>query len=153
MTGGDRIDRQSTLRAPRSRVWQALTEPREFGAWFHVDLQGGFAPGRTVRGAITHPGFEHLTLELTVEQMQPERLFSFRWHPYAVDPAVDYSGEPMTLVEFRLESAPEGTRISLSESGFEGIPEARREEAYRMNAGGWDQQLLNIARHLGAAQP
>src|SRR5262245_43372235 len=112
----DRIEKEILLRAPRSRVWRALTEAAEFGAWFGVKLTGRFAAGEPMEGTITHPGYEHLTMRLMVERIEPEQLFSFRWHPYAVDPKVDYSSEPTTLVEFRLEDAKEGTRLTVVES-------------------------------------
>jgi uncharacterized protein YndB with AHSA1/START domain len=146
----DRIEKQILLRAPRSRVWRALTQSAEFGSWFGMQLEGEFAPQRSVKGRITTPGYEHLAVELQVQQIEPESYFSYRWHPYAVDPALDYSQEPTTLVEFRLEDVAGGTRLSLSESGFEQIPLARRAEAFRMNAGGWAQQLQNIERHVTA---
>ena len=144
----DRIEKEIVLRAPRSRVWRALTDAGEFGAWFGVKLLGRFAAGEHIEGKITHPGYEHLTMQLTVERMDAERLFSFRWHPYAVDPKVDYSAEPATLVEFRLEDAPGGTRLTLVESGFDQIPAARRAEAFRMNDQGWSAQMQNIQRHV-----
>ncbi|MFN0008346.1 MAG: SRPBCC family protein [Planctomycetota bacterium] len=147
-TSTDRIVRQTTLRAPRKRVWRALTDPAEFGSWFGVRIEGKFAPGEHVRGQITHKGYEHLKWEVTVVRMEPEVVFSFRWHPYAVDPAVDYSNEPTTLVVFELYEAEGGTRLELVESGFDRIPAARREEAYRMNAGGWTHQMKSIEEHL-----
>jgi len=145
----DRIDKRVVLRAPRSRVWRALSDAAEFGQWFGVKLEGGpFKEGATVRGQITHPEYEHLTLELVVERMEPERYFAYRWHPYAVDPHTDYSSEPTTLVEFRLENAGEGTALTIAESGFDRIPLARRAEAFRMNEGGWAEQARNIERHV-----
>jgi uncharacterized protein YndB with AHSA1/START domain len=144
----DRIDEQILLRAPKARVWRALTDPTEFGSWFGVKLDGPFIPGERVSGPITHPGYEHLRMEVWVERMDADRLFSFRWHPYAVNPDADYSAEPTTLVEFSLESAEGGTRLRVVESGFDGIPAARRDEAYRMNSGGWEQQMRNVERHL-----
>jgi uncharacterized protein YndB with AHSA1/START domain len=113
-----------------------------------VSGEGPFAPGQVARGHITYPGYEHLTWQAIVEKMEPERLFSFRWHPYAIDPAVDYSQEPTTLVEFRLEPHDGGTLVTLVESGFENISEGRRFEAFRMNDGGWTQQMTNIADHV-----
>ncbi len=147
----DRIEKRIELRAPVARVWRALTDHREFGEWFRVQLDGPFVPGGTSRGRITFPGYEHLRWEVVVERMEPERLFSFRWHPYAIDPAIDYSKEPSTLVEFRLEATASGTRLVLTESGFDGIPAGRRAEAFRMNDGGWTQQMANIERHVGRA--
>jgi len=147
----DRIEKHIELKAPVARVWRALTDHREFGQWFRVKLDGPFQPGRVSRGQITYPGYEHVKWQVTVEQMEPERLFSFRWHPYAVDAAIDYSTEPTTLVEFRLEATAGGTRLSLTESGFAAIPKQRRFEAYRMNEGGWNAQLKNIEQHVAAA--
>jgi uncharacterized protein YndB with AHSA1/START domain len=144
----DRIQKKMLLRAPRARVWRALTQAAEFGTWFCAKLSGELVPGSTVRGPITLPGYEHLTMELTVERMEPERLFSFRWHPYAVDPAVDYSSEPTTLVTFELTETPEGTSLTVTESGFDKIPAGRRTLAFRMNDEGWGAQLENIARYL-----
>jgi len=148
-TSTDRIEKKILLRAPRERVWRALTDAAEFGAWFRVKLEGGFAAGKRVRGKVTYPGYEHLTFDVLVERIEPERLFSLRWHPAAVDPVVDYSKEPTTLVEFRLEEVPEGTRLSVVESGFDRIPAGRRDEAFRMNSEGWGIQLENVRRHVG----
>jgi uncharacterized protein YndB with AHSA1/START domain len=145
----DRIEKSVILRAPRSRVWRAITDAGEFGAWFGVRLEGALAQGARVRGRITTPGYDHLTMEITVETVDPERLFSYRWHPYAIDPAVDYSGEPTTLVEFRLEDLAGGTRLTVIESGFDRIPVTRRAEAFRKNDEGWAQQVKNIERHVG----
>ena len=148
ITSTDRIEKQIQLRAPQSRVWRALTDAEEFGAWFRVKLEGPFSPGEWTKGNITWPGYEHITMEVKVEQMEAETLFSFRWHPYAIDPKVDYSGEPTTLVEFRLESAEGGTLLKVVESGFDQLPAGRRDEAFRMNDGGWKQQLVSIERHV-----
>ena len=147
-TQTDRIERTIHLKAPRARVWRALTQAEEFGAWFRVKLDGPFAVGQRVTGRVTYPGYEHVTFEVSVERMEPETLFAYRWHPYAVDPAVDYSSEPTTLVEFRLADAPGGTQLSVVESGFERIPAGRRDEAFRMNSEGWGIQVENIARHV-----
>jgi uncharacterized protein YndB with AHSA1/START domain len=147
-TTTDRIEKQILLKAPRSRVWRALTDAREFGSWFRVKLEGDFRLGEPIKGQITYPGYEHLTLEVMVERMDAESLFAFRWHPNAVDPGVDYGHEPTTLVEFRLEPAVGGTLLTLVESGFDKIPASRRDEAFRMNEGGWAEQLQNIERHV-----
>jgi len=151
MTETDRIEKQVLLRAPRSRVWRALTDADEFGAWFRVKLEGPFRAGAAVRGRITYPGYEHVTMEMQIERIEPERLFSYRWHPYAVEAGVDYSGEPTTLVEFRLEEATGGTLLTVVESGFDQLPSARRAEAFRMNEGGWAEQMVNIERHVAPA--
>lgn len=144
----DRIEKRLELNAPIGRVWRAISDFKEFGAWFRVDLEGPFTPGETVRGRLTYPGYEHLIMELVVQKMEPERLFSFHWHPYAVDPNADYSHEPPTLVEFKLESTGPGTLLVLTESGFDALPASRRDEAFRMNDGGWTQQMKNIAQHV-----
>jgi uncharacterized protein YndB with AHSA1/START domain len=147
-TATDCIEKTIVLRAPRARVWRALTDPAEFGAWFGVRLQGAFVPGARVQGAITIPGYEHVTMEIVIARLEPETLFSYRWHPYAVDPKQDYSQEPATLVEFRLADVPGGTRLSVVESGFDRLPPERRDEAFRMNERGWTGQLANIERHV-----
>jgi uncharacterized protein YndB with AHSA1/START domain len=144
----DRIEKRVTLRAPRARVWRALTNAQEFGAWFRARLDGQFVEGTTIRGHITHPGYEHVTMELQIDRIEPERYFSYRWHPYAIDPKVDYSTEPSTLVEFTLDETDGGTVLTIVESGFDRIPAARRAEAFRMNDGGWTGQLKNIERHV-----
>ena len=144
----DRIEKRIELKASVSRVWRALTDYREFGQWFRVKLDGPFVPGQVSRGQMTYPGYEHLKWEAMVEKMEPERLFSLTWHPYAVDPKIDYSKELATLVEFRLEATPHGTRLTLTESGFDKIPAGRRLEAFRMNDGGWAEQLKNIESHV-----
>lgn len=144
----DRIEKRIELRAPVARVWRALTNHEEFGQWFRVKLERPFVPGEKTRGHITHPGYEHLLMEVTVQTMEPERRFSFHWHPHAVDPKADYSKEPPTLVEFVLEKTPTGTLLVVTESGFDAIPLARRAEAFRMNDQGWAQQLKNIEAHV-----
>jgi len=144
----DRIEKQIELKAPVSRVWRALTDYREFGEWFKVKLEGPFVAGKVSRGNITHPGYEHLQMEVLVQKIEPERLFSFMWHPYAVDPKVDYSTETPTLVEFRVEPAEKGTLLTVTESGFDKLPSSRRAEAFRMNDGGWTQQMKNIESHV-----
>jgi uncharacterized protein YndB with AHSA1/START domain len=148
----DRIEKSIDVKAPVSRVWRALTDYREFGQWFRVALEGPFVPGKAARGQILYPGYEHLTWVATVQRMEPERLFSFTWHPYAVDPKIDYSSEPPTLVEFKLEAIPGGTRLVVTESGFAAVPAHRRDEAFRMNDKGWGIQMQNIAHHVEQTQ-
>ena len=150
MSSTDRIEKTTLLHAPRARVWRALTDHREFGTWFRVDLDGPFREGATVRGRITYPGYEHVTMEMQIVRLDAERLFSYRWHPYAIEPGVDYSAEPTTLVEFHLDEDAGGTRLTVVESGFDRLPESRRAEAFRMNEGGWGEQLGNIERHVAA---
>ena|SRR5436190_4566099 len=144
----DRIEKEVLLRVPRARAWKALTDAAEFGSWFGVKLEGPFVAGKTLRGKITNKSYEHITLEMVVEKLVPQELFSYRWHPYAVDPKIDYSKEPSTLVEFRLADAPGGTKLTVVESGFDKIPAARRDEAFRMNSGGWAKQIENVQRHV-----
>jgi uncharacterized protein YndB with AHSA1/START domain len=145
----DRIEKRIELKAPVARVWRALTDYREFGEWFQVKVEGPFVRGQVSRGHITYPGYEHLPWEAVVKAMEPERLFSFTWHPYAVDPKMDYSAEPQTLVEFRLEKTAQGTLLVVTESGFDGIPAGRRAEAFLRNDGGWTEQMKNIERYVG----
>jgi uncharacterized protein YndB with AHSA1/START domain len=145
-TATDRIERTVLLKAPRSRVWRAITDTKQFGEWFQVKLDGDFTAGATITGTITYPGYEGLKMDMVIERIEPERLFSYRWHPG--DPKADYTTEPMTLVEFTLEDVPGGTRLTIAESGFDKIPLARRAEAFRMNEGGWDEQVQNIDRYV-----
>ncbi len=146
----DRIEKHILLRAPRSRVWRAITNSEEFGKWFGVRIEGPFLLSCSVAGKITTKGYEHLKFQLDIEAIEPESYFAYRWHPYAIDPNVDYSKEPTTLVEFRLEETAQGTALRVIESGFERIPLARRSEALRMNEGGWGAQMGNIERHVTA---
>jgi uncharacterized protein YndB with AHSA1/START domain len=148
MSANNRIEKVIELKAPVARVWRAVTDYREFGEWFRVKLDGPFVEGQIARGHITWPGYEHLRWEATIEKIEPRRLFSFKWHPYAVDPQVDYLKETPTLVEFRLEEKAGGTRLTVTESGFEKVPANRREEAFLRNDGGWTQQLKNIEAHV-----
>ena len=144
----DRIEKRIELKAPVSRVWRALTNYREFGEWFRVKLDGPFVPGQVSRGHITYPGYQHVKWEAIVQEMQPERLFSFTWHPYAIDTKVDYSKETPTLVEFKLEQTATGTLLLVTESGFQKVPSHRRIEAFRMNDGGWAEQMKNIEKYV-----
>jgi uncharacterized protein YndB with AHSA1/START domain len=145
----DRIEKSAEIAAPVSRVWHALTDYRQFGEWFHVRLEGPFEAGEEARGQVTWPSYEHLTFHAVVQEIEPEQYFAFTWHPYAVDPAVDYSRETPTLVEFRLEASADGvTRLTVSESGFRDLPDARRKEAWLRNEEGWGQQMKNIAEYV-----
>jgi uncharacterized protein YndB with AHSA1/START domain len=147
----DRIERKILLKVPRSRVWRALSNAEEFGQWFGVKLSGkSFAPGKRVQGHITYPGFEHVMFDVHIERIEPERLISWRWHPAAVEKDVDYSQEPTTLVEIELKDADGGTLLSVVESGFDKIPPERRLTAFRMNSGGWEEQMKNIEKHVAA---
>ena len=144
----NRIEKQIELKAPVSRVWRALTDYREFGEWFRVKLDGAFEPGKTSTGHVTWPGYEHLQWEVVVQDMEPEQYFAYTWHPYAIDPAVDYSTETPTLVEFHLEPTAAGTLLKVTESGFEDVPSARRLEAFQKNSNGWAQQMKNIETYV-----
>ena len=146
-TNTDRIEKRVDVSAPRSRVWRAISDAKEFGTWFRVKFDGGFAEGKTIRGKITHAGNEH-PIEMQIERIEPERYFSYRWHPYAIDQSADYSAEPTTLVEFILDETKEGTTVTIVESGFDRIPLARRAEAFRMNNGGWAAQIKNLAGYV-----
>jgi uncharacterized protein YndB with AHSA1/START domain len=147
-TTTDRIEKEVLLQAPRARVWRALTDPKEFGTWFRAIFTDPFRPGAKVHGRSTYPGYEHKEFDIVIEKMEPERLFSFRWHPNAIDPDTDYSKEPMTLVEFTLTEAKGDTLLRLVESGFDRIPVARRADALKSNDGGWTEQMKAIEKYV-----
>jgi uncharacterized protein YndB with AHSA1/START domain len=155
----DRIEKKILLRAPCERVWRAISDAKEFGSWFGMQFDGAFVAGTRLTGRIAptkvDPEVARLqephvgkAFELVVDRIEPMRLFSFRWHPYAVDPATDYSREPMTLVKFELEEASGGTLLTITESGFDSIPLARRAEAFAANDGGWTHQSKLIEKYL-----
>jgi uncharacterized protein YndB with AHSA1/START domain len=144
------IEKRIELKAPVSRVWRAPTDYREFGEWFRVKLDGPFVAGQISRGQITCPGYEHIKWQAIVQKMEPERLFSFLWH-HSFDPNADIFKEPTTLVEFRLEKIEAGTLLTLTESGFENLPENVRLEAFHRNDGGWTEQMKNIENHVAKA--
>ncbi len=149
-TATDRIEKQVTLDASRSRVWRALTDVAQFNTWFGVTLTAPFAPGAEVSGKINIKNYDHVTMTIWIETMEPERFFSFRWHPYAIEAVVDYSAEPTTLVSFTLEEVAGGTQLTIVESGFDAIPESRRAKAFSMNSNGWAGQAENIRKFLAA---
>jgi uncharacterized protein YndB with AHSA1/START domain len=155
----DRIEKRVTLRAPRERVWRAISDSKQFGAWFGVEFDGPFLAGSHMRGRITptkvdavvartQEPYAGATFECTIDRVDPMQLFSFRWHPFAVDPAVDYSSEPTTLVEFHLEEVEGGTRLTITESGFDRIPLERRAKAFAANEGGWAAQSKLIEKYV-----
>ncbi len=158
-TDTDRIEKKVVLHASRARVWRAIANAQEFGKWFGMKIEGQFAPGATMRGVIVptqvdpevaklQAPHEGLALTIVIEQMEPEKVFSFRWHPYAVDPKVDYSTEPTTLVTFALADAPGGVLLTVTESGFDAIPINRRAEAFAANEGGWAIQTTLVGKYL-----
>ena len=144
----DRIEKTVELKAPVDRVWRALTNHDEFGEWFRVKLERPFEVGQVTRGQITYPGHEHMQLEATVKTIDPQRLFSFTWCPCDDSPEENAWSGAETLIEFRLEPTPEGTRLHISESGFSQLPEDVRANALRRNSGGWDEQARNIAAYV-----
>jgi uncharacterized protein YndB with AHSA1/START domain len=147
----DRIEKEILLHSSPARVWRALSDRSEFGAWFGVRFPAGtFIPGEKVRGNITYPGYEHVVMEIEIVDVEPEKRLSYRWHPYAIDPTVDFSGEEPTLVTFTLEEQEDGTLLKIVESGFDHVPLARRADAFRMNDSGWAEQTKNIERHVAA---
>jgi len=171
MTSTDRIEKQVTLRAPVSRVWKAIADAQEFGRWFGFQLHGEFVAGQTIRGTFNAAFDEAAIIEhqkklgikpskvklpgpnavfCTVDRIEPERYFSFRWIPYGIDAEAAPEGEPTTLVEFRLEAVAEGTRVTIVESGFDRVPAHRRERAFRMNEGGWAAQAVNLEKYVDA---
>jgi len=148
-TTADRIEKVTVLRAPKERVWRALTDHTQFAAWFGIELTEPFTVGRTVKGQLTMRGAQ-FTIGFAIARIEPEECFAYRWHPYAIDPRADYSAEPMTVVEFRLKSVPDGTELTVVESGFDRIPAHRRDEAYRMNDGGWKSQIEKLRRYVAS---
>lgn len=144
----EQIEKKIEIAAPVSRVWKALTDSRQFGEWFLVKMDGPFVAGQPMGGQITHPGYEHVRMEIVIKDIKPETYFSYTWHPFAVDKSVDYSHELPTLVEFFLEPSGDGTLLRVTESGFENVPAARRAEAFKRNDGGWAQQMKNIETYV-----
>jgi uncharacterized protein YndB with AHSA1/START domain len=155
----DRIEKKILLRAPKNRVWRALSDSTEFGTWFGVKFDGPFAPGASMRGVMVTTAvdpevakaqapYKGMPFDITIEQMEPERLFSFRWHPYAIDPAVDYSAEPTTLVVFTLEEVADSVMLTVAESGFDRIPLARRAKAFSANEGGWAIMVKVLEKYV-----
>ena len=158
----DRIEKSILLRAPRARVWRALTDAEEFGQWFGVKFEGPFKPGALQRGVIVptrvdaevakaQQPYEGMPFEITIDRIEPERLFAFRWHPFAVERGVDYSREPTTLVVFALKDAANGIMLTVTESGFDRIPLARRAQAFAANEQGWGMVVTLIEKHLAQA--
>jgi uncharacterized protein YndB with AHSA1/START domain len=155
----DRITKQVLLRASHARVWRALTDAKEFGAWFGMKCAGSFTPGALIRGTIVPTSvdpavataqqpYEGMPFEITIEHIEPQRLFSFRWHPFAIERGVDYSHEPTTLIEFVLEDVPDGILLTVTESGFDRVPLARRAKAFAANEGGWTMVMTLIEKYL-----
>ena len=145
----DRIERKVLLNASRKKVWDALTDAEQFGQWFGIALKGkAFVEGETVEAPITYPGYEHVIWKARIERILPQTLFSFRWHPFAVDDTIDYDKENPTLVEFTIEDHAPGILLRVVESGFNEIPDARRQKAFKMNSRGWDEQMGNIENFL-----
>ena len=148
MSSTNEIRKRLHLKAPPSRVWQAIVDSDQFGTWFHVRLETPFVVGQPTSGQITYPGWEHVRFTLVTEAIEPETRFAYLWHPYAVDMNTDYSAEPMTRVEFLLQPQDGGTLVTVVESGFDRLPPERLAEAFRMNERGWAEQLDNIRGHV-----
>jgi uncharacterized protein YndB with AHSA1/START domain/uncharacterized damage-inducible protein DinB len=150
-TTTDRIEKLVTLDAPRSRVWQAITDVHQFNEWFGISLTGPFRAGVPVTGRMRSPKYAHIPVTFWIEAVEPEHFFSFRWHPYAIEEGIDYESEPTTLVTFTLEDAGRSTRLAIVESGFDAIPESRRARAFSANSGGWEAQSKNLQKYVAAA--
>jgi uncharacterized protein YndB with AHSA1/START domain len=155
----DRIEKKILLKAPLDRVWRAISDSKEFGTWFGMKVDGPFTPGAIMRGVIVptkvnaevaaaQKQYEGKQIEITIERMEPERLISFRWHPHAVEPGVDYSSEPTTLIVFALEQMPDGVQLTVTESGFDQIPLARRAQAFQANDRGWGMVVKLVGDYL-----
>ena len=150
MSSTDRVQRRIEINAPRQRVWRAISDSKEFSAWFLSDFDGPFTPGARVTARSRYPGYEHLRFEIMIEKVEPMTCLSYRWHPNAIDPTVDYLKEPTTLVEFRLEDAAGGkTVLTVTETGFDALPPARRAGAFRSNEAGWTAQVKAVEAWLG----
>jgi uncharacterized protein YndB with AHSA1/START domain len=158
----DRIEKKILLRAPQARVWEAISDSKRFGTWFGVEFDGPFVPGTHMVGRImptkVDPEVARMqephtgkAFECTIERIEPMRLFSFRWHPFAVEPNFDYSKEPTTLVEFVLGESAGGTLLTITESGFDQIPLERRATAFVKNQEGWTKQGELIEKYLASA--
>jgi uncharacterized protein YndB with AHSA1/START domain len=159
MSTTDKIEKKVVLRAPRERVWQAISDSKQFGTWFGVEFDGPFVAGQRITGRMTptkvdaevakmQQAYAGMKFDYTVDRIEPMRLFSFRWHPFAIDPNVDYSHEPTTLVVFELEEVAGGTQLTITESGFDRIPLERRAKAFTANDGGWTKQIDLIAKYV-----
>ena len=155
----DRIEKEILLDLPIARVWHAIGDSQAFGSWFGVSLEEAFIAGRRLKAKIVpttvdaevarqQQPYEGKTFDLFIERVEPLKRLAFRWHPYAVEPGIDYSDEPTTLVTFELKEVPGGTQLTLTESGFDQLPLERREKAYEMNAGGWAMQMRLIGKYL-----
>ena len=151
VTVENKIEKKIELKAPIAKVWKALSDYKEFGQWFRVNIEAPFAVGEVSSGNMTYPGYEHVKWHAVIRAMEPEKLFSFTWHPYAIDPKVDYSGETPTVIEFILEETKDGTLLTVTETGFDKIPKNRQIDAFRMNSQGWAEQLKNIEKHVTGA--
>ncbi len=161
---GARIQKKIFLRASRSRVWHAIAEPKEFGSWFGLKIDGHFSPGSKVAATIApttvdadiakqQAAYAGMPLEMTIDRIDPERHFAFRWHPFATEPSADYSAEPMTLVSFDIEEVPDGAMMTLTESGFDRLPASRRAKAFEANEQGWTHQMKLIEKYLARRNP
>jgi len=157
----NRIYETITLRASRGRVWFAISDAKEFGAWFGASFDGPFAPGERVTGTITpttvdpevaaqQQPYAGMAMQIWIDQIEPERLFSFRWHPFAVDEDADFDAEPKTLVTFELKDDPDGVVLTITESGFNRLPPERRVKAFTANEQGWEKQLRLLQKYVGS---
>jgi uncharacterized protein YndB with AHSA1/START domain len=158
----DRIEKKVLLRAPRERVWRAISDSAQFGSWFGVAFEGPFVAGKPIVGKMVtttvdaevakrQEQYTGFVFEFAVDRIEPMRLFSFRWHPFAMDKGVDYSKEQSTLVVFEIEEAAGGTMLTVTESGFDRIPLERRAKAFAANEGGWAAQMKLIEKYLALA--
>lgn len=150
----DKIEKQIVVKAPIARVWRAISDSEQFGEWFRVKLDGPFVLGEVTTGKVTVPGFEHMIWRSVTTVIEAERRLAFTWNPYDYEPYDDETeaaraDAPQMLVEFRLESTDEGTRVTIVESGFASLPDdARREAMFLRNEGGWNEQVSNIKNYV-----
>ena len=163
MSTTDRIEKKVVLRAPRERVWNAISDAKQFGSWFGVEFDGPFVAGAHMKGRMTptkvdrdvakrQEAYAGMEFDCTIDRIEPMTVFSFRWHPFAIDPKVDYSHEPATLVVFQLDEVADGTQLTITESGFDKIPLERRAKAFAANEGGWTIQAELLAKYIAGAR-
>ncbi len=156
----DAIVKTVTLKADLDRVWRAISDAQEFGQWFGMRFDApAFTPHSKMTGRITptvvndevaamQKPHEGMAFEMVIADIEPKSLFSFRWHPYAIDKTRDHSHEPMTLITFALKEVEGGVHLTITESGFNAIPIERRAEAFAADSGGWAKQLELIEAWL-----
>lgn len=148
----DAIERKVFLRASRKNVWDDITDPKLFAEWFSMDIKGTFEPGNKITGTVNFKEHEKMIVDAKIDEMVPQKVFSWYWHPFPADPNFDYSKEAMTHISFELKDSPGGTLLTVTESGFDKLSPSRRNETYNANSEGWDMVLKSIEKHFGEGE-